>query len=389
VTEVTVVETGAPIEGAQAAERPQASGSRVPALWGVERALRRWYGAFSVVVVALVVVDQAAHGRTDLREWNWMLVTGFGVWLGALYFGLRLPEKVDQTIVRLADRGVFVGTGRSVPRFLDGVHRRARRASLTGAIVCVAILALAWIWFGWTAVKLGISPDRVGPLFSPLIRTYLPLAIVELAAAVPVGLFAGRAASYGWLGSRLSRDGFGLRLDPDHLDQVAGLGPIGSLYAFQATLVAVPAMFVGAWWFLIPLFPTYVPWRSTYAALFVLTIVGELLVFVLPMRSFHHLMKAERGRLQAEADELSARFVEGWQQVREGSSAGPREAGPEQLAAVAQRYRSIEQMPGWPVDLRIRRRLELGNLLLLVPVLAQLAGVTNEWQALLDKIRGG
>jgi hypothetical protein len=100
-------------------------------------------------------------------------------------------------------------------------------------------------------------------------------------------------------------------------------------------LVAIPAMFIGAWWFLIPLFPQYSAWRSAYAGLFAVTIVGQLLVFLLPMRSFHVLMRTERSRLLREADELSANFIAGWQQVRGGETA----PSPDQLSAMAARYR--------------------------------------------------
>jgi hypothetical protein len=361
---------------------------RTPELWWIERVLRRYYGLFCTVVAALVIGDQVAESRGELRDWNWMLVSGFAVWLVALHFGLRLPGKVDQTVMRLADRGVFVTGERSVTEFLDLLHRRARRASIVGVVVCVTILAVAWLWFGWTAVKLvGFTPGELGPLLEPLIRTYLPLVAIELAAAVPAGLFVGRAASYAWLGRRMAADRVELRLDPEHLDEVAGLGPIGSLYAFQAMIIAIPAMFIGAWWFLIPLFPQYGAWRSAYAVMFAVTIVGELLVFLLPMRSFHVLMRAERERMQREGDALSAQYIAGWQHVREtAAAAGDPPRSPDQLAAIAARYKAIEGMPTWPVDARIRRRLELGNLLLFVPIIAEIAGFTNEWQALLDKI---
>ncbi len=361
------------------------AGPTTASLWWIERVLRRYYGLFGTAVAAIVLGDQIAQSQGNLREWNWMLVSGFGVWLVALSLGLRLPDKVDQTILRLANRGVFVTSERSVTEFLESVHRRARRASIVGVAVCVTILAVAWLWFGWTAVKVvGFRPGEVGPVLEPLIRTYLPLVAVELAAAVPAGLFVGRAASYAWLGRRMKADRFELRLDPEHLDEVAGLGPVGSLYAFQAMIIAMPAAFVGAWWFLIPLFPQYSAWRSAYAGMFALTIIGELLVFLLPMRTFNRLMRSERERLQRQADELSAQYIAGSQRVRAAAEDSP--PSQEQLAAVAARYKAIEAMPTWPIDARIRRRLEVGNVLLLVPIVAEIAGFTNEWQTLLDKL---
>jgi hypothetical protein len=146
------------------------------------------------------------------------------------------------------------------------------------------------------------------------------------------------------------------------------------LYFYQSGLLAIPGAFLAAWWLFIPLLgDRYLNWREPYAGLLFVVVVSEILVFILPMVSFHRLMLDRKNDLFGEADELSRRSVR------------PNDAGANENWA--KRYAAIESMPTWPVDLRIRRRFGLRNALLLVPAVAQALGASQRTQDLIENLR--
>jgi hypothetical protein len=193
---------------------------------------------------------------------------------------------------------------------------------------------------------------------------------------------------YGLLGRRLTRSRFTITVDPEHLDGATGLRPIGDFYFFQAMLLAVPAVFLGAWWVAIPFYgERYESWRDAYVALLAFVLACELLAFLLPLRSFHLVMREEKQRLLAEADEIGHQALEVQRQLRAAppeTDLGPLE---DRLARLTRRYQAIEKMPTWPVSTRVRRRLALNNLILLIPVIAQLLGAPDSLQHLLDTLQ--
>jgi hypothetical protein len=307
-------------------------------------------------VAVLVLVNELLIGGLRLHQWDWLQATGVATLLTALRLPLYLPDKLDEALTRLVNRGVL--TEGDLRTFCRHLHRRAKRAALAGGITFAAVIGIAWL------VAYGGELGR---------RAIL--AGGEVAAAVPVGMFVGRAAVYGTLGTRLRHERFHLKPDPRHLDGAAGLLPIGNFYFYQAGLLAVPGVFLAAWWFLIPLFGSrYLVWRDPYAVLLAVIVVSETVIFILPMLYFHRVMRARKVDLFREADELS------------GRSAGTLPGKPVSDEEV-HRYEAIESMPVWPVNTRIRRRFGLNNALLLVPVFAQLLGASESTQKLLDNLQ--
>ena len=334
---------------------PNAS-ARSP-LWLLERLLHRFYLVFVAVVTLAVVANELSLYGSVLKEWDWLLVTGFGTWIAAVYFPLLLPDKVTETLTRLANRGVLNGDA-DLAEFLAKLHRRARRGALLGSVAFAVAIFAAWI-----------------VAFRNLLAGHALIVILETVAAVPVGLFAGRAISYGLLARRLAEAGFTVIPDPDHLDGAAGLRPIGALYFYQSGLLAIPGIFLAAWWLLIPLLGgRYLNWREPYAGLLLIIVISEILAFILPMLLFHQLMLRRKNELFPEADELSRQ------------SARPENNAAETESRV-KRYMAIDSMPTWPVDAKIRRRFGLRNAVLLLPVLAQLFGVSPAIQKLIENLQ--
>jgi len=202
------------------------------------------------------------------------------------------------------------------------------------------------------------------------------------------GSFIGRAVSYSRLGQRLKDGGFRIDVDPEHLDGVAGLRPVGRLYFFQSALVAVPGAFLAVWWFLIPLFgERYGGWRDVYAGLLVFVVFCEALAFFSPMWSFHRIMSEKKASFLIEADHISEQAAGIRKQLRGSADEGVAARLEDQLGQLTKRYQAIVEMPTWPVDKRIRRRFAVNNLILFIPVIAQLLGAPDSWQHFLENLQ--
>ena len=350
-------------------EEVNAAGSRRPSspppLWLVERFFKRSFVVVALAVAVGLVVEQVAFWGPQLQHWDWLKVSGFVTWLAAFYFPLVLPDRVDMALERLHHAKVIEGPP-ALSALREVIHRKAKRAAAVGAVVVPVMLTLAF------AVALQ------GNLAAKWI-----LLAEEAVAAVPVGFFVGRACSYSWLGRRLEKLNFKINPDPGHLDGAAGLRPVGSLFLYQAMLLAIPAAFLAAWWVLIPLVDTrYLIWRDSYAGLLAFIVACEILAFFVPMLAFHRIMVNTKQRLFEDADRLSDKIASARRSA--GSTDSPASVDVE--AALA-RYQAIERMPTWPLDAQLRRRFGIRNLILLAPVVAQALGAGKGTQDLLERLQ--
>lgn len=360
------------------------------AWWPIERALLRHYGVLAAVVVAMLVVDQLWPFGLDLLRWDWLFVSGVLTLVLTLRMALALPDRAEQAVQRLAVRGALtdqddadtpVGRttapdgpapdgrppGRGVAPLCHRLHAEARRLTVPWAALLAALMATAWL------VARGHQ-----------LAVYLPTALGETVGAALAGLFVGRAVTYGMLGRRIRQEGLRLTPDPQDFDGAAGLRPVGQLYLFQASILAVPAGFLAAWWFLIPAFGTrYDAWRDVYLGLLAVVLVLEGLAFAGPMVSFHAMMRLAKAALLDDLDRRNQEAVALRATLGDPEDPG-RDAAAARLQWLQSRYEAIEGMPTWPVDVSIRRRFTVNNLLLLLPMVTQALGLKGPWTRLLE-----
>jgi hypothetical protein len=188
---------------------------------------------------------------------------------------------------------------------------------------------------------------------------------------------------YGQLGRVLKRRDIRIRVIAWHVDEVGGLKPVGEFFFFQAMVVAIPAVFLAAWWFLIPVgWPErYGYWRQPYLGLLVLALAVELLAFFLPLRYFHKVMISAKRAQTEVADKLSREIAE-LQERRHSGRASNEPKVRNRLVEATDQYASIERLPTWPVDIKTRRRFGLNNLGLFLPLVGKLLGETGLWKEL-------
>lgn len=202
----------------------------------------------------------------------------------------------------------------------------------------------------------------------------------------------GRLVVYGSLGWQLKPAGASIQVFPGHVDGAAGLKPLGSFCLGQALTLAIPAAFLAVWSFLIPAWPDiavrtrYRVWVHPYIALLGLALLLEILAFVLPMLWFHREMGNQKQHLLAEADEVSRQIRTLSDQLALTQSHEEREALKEELSFKTSRFREIESMPTWPVDLPLVRRFAFANAPLVLPVFAEVFGLHEDWVKLMEQV---
>lgn len=304
-----------------------------------------------------------------LAQWDLLLLSGFATLIFGLSVVRAIPERMRLTIKRLSDRKVLDLSPARLEAFLERLEERSLRWAMVGGPV--AALAITAAFFG--------AFDRVS------LQARIPLIIIEALAGYVAGLHLGRMASYGALGPFLKQSGLSIRAWPGHIDGAAGLKPVGDFYFFQAMVAAIPAMFLAAWWVLIPLFgERYAYWRDPYLAQLAVAVALEALAFVVPLLWFHREMMKAKVNLLQQADRLSMEMLESTDDSGEAQADGDKL----NLEQAGLKYAAIEDMPTWPVDVRTKRRFSRNNIALVLPLLGHAVGQTNLARQLSGILRG-
>jgi hypothetical protein len=317
------------------------------------------------------------------------LLTSGAVLFAWLYpVSLLLPDRVDVTIRRLVEGTGVASAGPNptahgdannaaksdiehfdLPSVVDALHARARVYAARGGPLLATAMAL-----GWLAAK------------RSEFLSYTPLILAEVAGAYLVGMFVGRAVAYGGLGRHLARRGLDLESQPGHLDGAAGLRPVGELFIYNASLIAILALYLGLWWLAFPHLDRYPDWRRSYAGFFAVVVVAEVLSFFAPLWWFHRKMSQRKSELLAEGDVLARQVLVLQGQWLTAADDQQRTALTARMTYLTTRYQEIQQMPTWPVDTRVRRRFAVNNLLVLSPVLLQALGISDRWSTLWSSV---
>jgi len=277
------------------------------------------------------------------------------------------------------------------------LERLARRGSLSGIEgLKIRMEKLTQQWTLWVALFLSslVLLAFVGVMISQpkLAIQRFGLCLFETAWAYVAGHRIGRLLVYGFLGWQLEPAGASIQVFPGHVDGAAGLKPLGSFCLRQALTLAIPAAFLAVWSFLIPAWPDiavrtrYMVWVHPYLGLLGLALLLEILAFVLPMLWFHREMGNQKQRLLAEADEVSRQIRTLSDQLAVTQSHEDREALKEELSFKTSRFQEIESMPTWPVDVPLVRRFAFTNAPLVLPVVAEVFGLHEEWIKVMEQV---
>ena len=352
----------------------------------VERILQR--GTIQAVMgaIALYLGYQiwlnARYYGTDWPCWDYMLISGFLAFLLAIGLALDLNRRLDTAIEGLRLNNALILTDDGVTRLKLAMTARGKRIQVVSGLAMGVLIFGCYIWvFGeltiqiWQLLRQGALPEGGSALVELAVFT----AISALAAAL-AGLFFGRLTHFGTLASVLSSNDVQLRIVPGHFDGASGLKPIGDFYLFQALLLAIPILWLGAWWaWVIPSYKDvicsvtgqrqflFAEWQGPFFVQW-LVVVGYFFAgFVWPFLTLRKRIRAAKAILTSEQAPKLEREIIALQRPLASSEDGSSSSVLDDIDHRALRLWSIRSMTDWPMDASTAakyRSLVLGEVLM-------------------------
>lgn len=326
----------------------------------------------TVVAVGALAFWTLATEGSDPGGWDYLFVSGCLTTLAGLWLARGHAARFDAMFERLLNRSVLESkkhTDKELVALKETVRVRTLRWSTWGGVVAGVLIGVAWI-------VVNASRDHDPRLFEAIAGP----AVGALAAFL-VGRILGRMAAYGLLGPFLQGKGVRFAPSPGHVDGAAGLKPLGDYYLYQALLLALPAVFLLFWSFMLAL-PEwdrrYEGWRETYLGLLAAAILLELLAFVAPMWQAHVAMADAKRKERIKLDTTVAKQIaDARAELERPLTDDRRKSAQDRLDRLTARYEAVETMPTWPIDRGLRRRVTLGNAALLLGLLGQVTALTG------------
>ncbi len=323
---------------------------------------RYWHwatvGVLWLLLLGFAVREWGRHGERFIA-WDWMLLSGLVLFLVGAYAAWPLPRRLDRTIVALGRRQVLVAGATPIDEVADAFRAARPRWRLVGGLVASAAIA-------------GAFALALADTWSPGL---LRLGVLETLIAFPAGRYLGAMAHSSMLARVLARHKVAVVARPGAIDGAGGLRPIGDFFFRQATVVSLPAAYLALWLVLITLldkrFGRYDHWVEPYSGLLLVALVFVVLAFVLPLLSFHRVMRRQKRDLQAHADAMAGRLNGLRDELVATQDRESRTRLREEIEVEAGLLREIEAMPVWPVAPATRRRFTLNNTVLSFPLVVQ------------------
>lgn len=337
-------------------------------VWSRPLFVQRLATYLPIAALLLLVVQVVALGG-DAGDYALPLSSLFAIAVATL--PMRRADKKAEEILK---------------SFTASPSTRPYRRSTEQLVPIACAVLFAWLshTFIWSApYVLQWSGDRKLPWWAPAIwegapgpaDLHSPLYLLDLLCIAAAGFLFGRVVLLAWRIAQVGRAGR-LTVQAGHPDRSGGLHPLGSLTATCALVPIVPALWVGAWcWVLLPSALEYrnvesVVWtRSGTVVAFVtgadLAAFHPLWVFVgaslavavlmlwAALGSLHRAMRTERMRCAAplaglgqEIAVLREKLVGNagrWDTARV-------EDGNRKLAGLEELYRQSRHVPVWPFN---------------------------------------
>lgn len=327
-------------------------------------ACRRWFLGLACVGLAGLAVREYLRLGWQVLQWDLMLITGVAAFILGVGLAGRAPLRLRRCLTRLHDRGAIRLADQSLATLIDAFEHAADQWARIAAVLIALAMFAAFAVAGRSGTVLGL---------------------IETVMGYVAGGYLGRMAYYGQLGWSLQRRGVPVVLDPWHADGVGGLKPVGDFCFLQAAVVAVPAAYLAIWLLLIPSWPrNYTDWQQPYIGLLAIAILIQALAFLWPLWSFHMLMSEQKNRWRGEVDRMYRGHAATGKALLEPGNAADKKSLKEDLEIIEGCYRTVEGTPTWPVDVRLRRRFAVNNLLLILPLLIDGLRKGFDWPGLLD-----
>ena len=311
-------------------------------------------------LAALLPLHQYLKHGDEIWQWDLLLFTG----VLTLILGLRVVAGIryrcERLLMRLNTRKVLNLNPEQQAGLLADLEQDAQTWARVGGLMAMLAIFVSFAvvlleQFSWQQLAQGLA---------------------QTLGAYVVGTLLGRMVSYGQLARQLKRKAIAVEIQPLHVDEAAGLKPVGDFFFHQALIAMIPAIFLALWWFLFPIWPRdYSHWEQPYIALLSIAILVEVLAFLLPIWLFHHLMQQQKQQCLQDADKLSNDIAE-LQMRLEADKA-------DKIEMLQKQYWAIENMRTWPVDIKTTQRFRWHNILLIIPLVGDIAKRNFDWPQML------
>jgi hypothetical protein len=316
----------------------------------------------------VVLHEYARLGRSVLG-WDLLLISGLAMFILGVWLAGRAPARFRLCLARLHDRGAICLGEKPLDALIDELEDQADRWARVFAVVISLAMLAAFAVALWKE----FWPPRA------------LLGVIEAVMGYVAGGYLGRMAFYGQLGWLLRKRRVAVIVDPWHADHVGGLKPIGDFFFMQAMVIAVPAAFFAAWLLLIPVWPRdYGHWQEPYFGLLSIAVVIQALAFLWPLWSFHAVMVEEKNSWRSDVDRLYRGHAARRKALLEPSTPEAKKALKEALDIVEDQYIAVQRMPTWPVDIRLRLRFAVNNVILVLPLVTDLLREGLDWPSFLE-----
>src|SRR5690348_7773949 len=175
----------------------------------VERAIQTRFPLFVLLVAAYLTITETV--KTGLDGYiDWLYISTIAFFALGLSLAVRLPARMERTVIRLAARGSLSLPEEETSAFLLAFEKRSARWALIGGILGAATILIAYFITG----SIGVASSLAFILINGA------ALIVETCVGFFTGYYAGYAASNGSLGRFLKQRGVTLHAQPGHLDGV-------------------------------------------------------------------------------------------------------------------------------------------------------------------------
>lgn len=325
----------------------------------------RWFLAVVALYLTYQIWLNAKFFGTEWVCWDYMLISGFLAFIVAIWLASGINRRLDTAIDRLRLNNALVITGDGISRLKQQMASQGKGVEVWSGLLIGLLIFGSYVWvFGglsaqiWQAWRQGTLPQGGVALAELGIFT----AISALSAAL-AGLFFGRLTHYGTLAGVLSTHNSGLRITPGHFDGVCGLKPIGDFYLFQAVLLAIPILWLGAWWaWIIPNYkditctltgqPQFLfrEWQGPFFIQWLVVLGYFYTGFVRPFLTLRRRIRTKKASLIREDAAVLEQEIYELQGQLVSDPGGPRANVVNDIDSLSRRLWSIRTMPDWPMD---------------------------------------
>lgn len=219
--------------------------------------------------------------------------------------------------------------------------------------------------------------------------------LLAAAAASVVGERFGRLAAYTRAGNLITRSGGRLSINFWHPDNAGGLLPLSRFYCYTALLAAIPAMWLGVWWVIIPRVAHAVPdqldyseWRLPLLLLWLVVVSVGLWSAVMPIYRVHRVMERAKEDFMVPLNWIPQALSELHAQLRPVVQDDAAEAILKRIDGLEKLYRNASAVITWPLNPSLASALTgLSAAQLLIPIgLRLMLGEDPAYQEAINKL---